>query len=90
MEDSRVTEMYRQPQSSGWRFALLLALLTGIIFNPQGGAMAEEDPIMARILEKREAAPELSGASAWINSEKALTLADLKGKVVLLDFWTFG
>ena len=33
-------------------------------------------------------APEISGQS-WINS-KSLTLAELKGKVVLLEFWTFG
>lgn len=26
----------------------------------------------------------------WINSDKALRLEDLQGKVVLLEFWTFG
>jgi len=31
---------------------------------------------------------DLSGATAWINSP-ALTLASLKGKVVLVDFWTY-
>ena len=34
-------------------------------------------------------APELRGISAWINSEP-LTLADLRGKVVLVHLWTFG
>ncbi|HYG73759.1 MAG TPA: hypothetical protein VEK08_01900 [Planctomycetota bacterium] len=38
----------------------------------------------------RPDAPELDGGSAWINTEKPLTIADLKGKVVLMDFWTFG
>ena len=33
-------------------------------------------------------APELVGISDWLNS-KPLTLAQLKGKVVLLDFWTY-
>lgn len=33
-------------------------------------------------------APELVGITDWINS-KPLTLAELKGKVVLLDFWTY-
>lgn len=35
-------------------------------------------------------APELTGARAWLNTDKPLSLAALKGKVVLLDFWTYG
>jgi cytochrome c biogenesis protein CcdA/thiol-disulfide isomerase/thioredoxin len=34
-------------------------------------------------------APELAGIEAWLNSEP-LRLGELRGKVVLLDFWTFG
>ncbi len=34
-------------------------------------------------------APELRGLTSWINSDP-LTLEGLKGKVVLIDFWTFG
>lgn len=33
-------------------------------------------------------APELEGITAWHNSD-ALTLEELKGKVVLIDFWTY-
>jgi len=33
-------------------------------------------------------APELRGLSTWFNS-KPLTISELKGKVVLVDFWTF-
>ena len=35
------------------------------------------------------AAPEFTGLGTWLNSP-ALTLAALRGKVVLVDFWTFG
>ncbi len=34
-------------------------------------------------------APELAGITSWINAEP-LKLADLKGKVVVLHFWTHG
>jgi thiol-disulfide isomerase/thioredoxin len=33
-------------------------------------------------------APELTGITGWLNSDP-LTLASLKGKVVLIDFWTY-
>ncbi len=33
-------------------------------------------------------APELKN-EVWLNS-KPLTTADLRGKIVLIDFWTFG
>ena len=34
------------------------------------------------------AAPEFTGIDGWINS-RPLTLAELRGKVVLVDFWTY-
>jgi thiol-disulfide isomerase/thioredoxin len=34
-------------------------------------------------------APDFTGISNWFNS-KPLSIADLRGKVVLVDFWTYG
>jgi len=35
------------------------------------------------------AAPELAG-DTWLNTSSPLRLSDLRGKVVLVDMWTFG
>ncbi len=36
------------------------------------------------------AAPEFPEGLDWLNTEAPLTLAALRGKIVLLDFWTYG
>lgn len=40
-------------------------------------------------LEKLGIAPEISN-DVWINTDAPLRLQDLRGKVVLVEFWTFG
>jgi len=34
-------------------------------------------------------APEFVGITKWLNTDKPLKMSDLKGKVVLVDFWTY-
>lgn len=34
-------------------------------------------------------APNFKNIAAWINAESGLSIEDLKGKVVLIDFWTY-
>lgn len=46
--------------------------------------------VMAQVKQPRVRAPELNGHKGWLNTDKPLSLAALKGKVVLLDFWTYG
>ena len=41
-----------------------------------------ENPFPQRI-----PAPSLDGGEAWLNTSGEITLKDLRGKVVLLDFW---
>jgi thiol-disulfide isomerase/thioredoxin len=38
--------------------------------------------------DARVRAPELTGGEGWLNTDRPLTLARLRGKVVILDFWT--
>lgn len=35
-------------------------------------------------------APELKSQYGWLNTERPYSLQELRGKIVLLDFWTFG
>ncbi|MEZ2147261.1 thioredoxin family protein [Bradyrhizobium sp. DN5] len=37
----------------------------------------------------QQTAPDFTGINNWFNS-KPLSMADLRGKVVLVDFWTYG
>jgi DNA-binding beta-propeller fold protein YncE len=45
---------------------------------------------MSSRYQGRVRAPELTGGRGWLNTDKPLSLAALKGKIVLLDFWTYG
>lgn len=36
------------------------------------------------------AAPEFPAGLDWLNTGRPLTLAELRGKIVILDFWTYG
>ncbi|MGI8419449.1 MAG: redoxin domain-containing protein [Candidatus Levyibacteriota bacterium] len=49
--------------------------------------MPQEVP-QAKLFNENKPAPELTGITKWLNPEKPLTLASLRGKVVLIDFWT--
>jgi thiol-disulfide isomerase/thioredoxin len=51
-------------------------------------ACAAIAPAHAAAPADTHAAPEFAGIDTWLNSEP-LTLAQLRGKVVLVDFWTF-
>jgi thiol-disulfide isomerase/thioredoxin len=54
-----------------------------LILMVQGISMSAQERPKVR-------APEITGGRGWLNTDKPLSLAALKGKVVLLDFWTYG
>ena len=39
--------------------------------------------------QPRVRAPELDGGEGWLNTERPLSLRELRGKVIVLDFWTY-
>lgn len=44
---------------------------------------------MAQHSQARVRAPEFPSGLSWLNTDTPLTIAGLRGKVVLLDFWTY-
>lgn len=40
-------------------------------------------------VEGRQRVPQFKGISAWLNTERPLSMKDLRGQVVLIDFWTY-
>lgn len=73
-------------------FLLLAIFLTGCLPGPQP-PVAEPPEAPGRsnpvALPDFGPAPELTN-TVWLNTDQPLRLASLRGKVVLLEMWTFG
>ncbi|MCP3474947.1 thioredoxin family protein [Bradyrhizobium sp. CCGUVB1N3] len=68
--------------------ALIGFVLTGAVIPGICDEATRPVP-MVTAAASQETAPDFTGISNWFNS-KPLSLADLRGKVVLVDFWTYG
>jgi cytochrome oxidase Cu insertion factor (SCO1/SenC/PrrC family) len=65
-------------------FCLAAAVCVAILALSSADQARAQQPATMKI-----EAPEITGIQEWINS-KPLKLKDLRGKVVVLHFWTFG
>ena len=68
---------------------LLVAICAGG-FGPIGeGATFQKEQGQMPEYEGKVNAPDFPEGMQWLNTEKPISLRDLRGKVVLLDFWTY-
>ncbi len=75
-----------------WTGLLTLAFMCFVLGIPRGFTRADETPPVANgesPFPQRFDAPSFEGGHGWLNTSKALDWKDLKGKVVLIDFWTY-
>ncbi len=57
--------------------------------GPQDGSLNWSDPPSDAQLSDYGEAPPLIAKGPWINSDGFLSMEELRGKVVLIDFWTY-
>ncbi len=67
----------------------LVVWLAGLFLAPGAQRAGGGNVIPANVLEGQIHAPELPEGLDWLNTPGPLRLADLRGKFVLLDFWTY-
>ncbi len=53
------------------------------------GKISLSNPLGPGLFNADTPTPDFVGINQWLNTKKTLTMADLKGKVVLVDFWTY-
>ncbi len=78
-----------------WRPAGLVFVAAAVLaIAACGGGSGSPDEggtdIPSESLAGTVAAPQFPGGQTWFNVSQPLTVADLRGKVVVLDFWTLG
>lgn len=70
-------------------FSLAAAAGGGVALESASRAQAQaRNPLLNVRVEGRRPAPEWTNRS-WLNTDHPLTLSELKGRVVLLNFWVF-
>ncbi|MEM3086635.1 MAG: thioredoxin family protein [Halobacteria archaeon] len=74
--------------------ALIASTIVGLEQLRAGGGAGPAPPVASGIPAsaaalKGPAAPELRGIAGYLNTEPNLTLSSLRGRAVLVDFWTY-
>jgi DNA-binding beta-propeller fold protein YncE len=87
-------ELRRWPWAILLGFAITAGLLIAVLVSlpkPEDMTAQPKEKGKAPPLggtDEKEKAPELNGGTAWLNCAGPIKMKDLRGKIVLLDFWT--
>jgi thiol-disulfide isomerase/thioredoxin len=65
----------------------LRRIIVALLLACSGAAAAAQE--LEHPFPRRQPAPDFKAEREWFNTEKPLTLRELRGKFVLLDFWTY-
>lgn len=73
---------------------IFIALISLVAVRPQSAQESQSQKEMAMpsknpLFEGEVNAPDFPAGAEWLNTERAVSLRDLRGKIVLLDFWTY-
>src|SRR5262249_50764414 len=71
----------------------VITLSSFVSINTPRAQQQQEDkkdmPAKNPLFEGQVNAPDFPSGAEWLNTEKPVSLRDLRGKIVLLDFWTY-
>jgi len=89
--------MHQHQTNSGrstriWWIAGLLAItvaVTGLLNRPSQKLDLSRNPLVTQAAYQDGPKVDLEGGVDWINTAGPIRIEDLKGKIVLLDFWTY-
>jgi hypothetical protein len=93
----RIRGMSPRLWTLSWRASVLGLIGALLVLSASGRAegqaatgerVAKAYQVAAAQIPNKTFVPDLSGGTEWLNTAKPLTLEDLRGRVVLLDFWT--
>jgi len=69
---------------------VIIVLATFIALRQfSANAKTESEEKIMNTERKMIRAPELEGGTGWLNTDRPIYIKNLKGKIVLLDFWTY-
>jgi hypothetical protein len=74
--------------AAAFAIAGLLSFARGSESNRAAPTNPFQGPVIRKAAQVFPMAPDVNIGTDWLNTKKPLSLADLRGRIVLLDFWT--